>query len=462
MTRLTILCLASLCWATSLTDPLQAKPAEASVQQSDHIDMIVTDQMDASNLPGVAVAVVQNGEVTKLSGYGIANLEWNARVDPDTRFQLASATKIFTAVALMRLVEQRRLTLDQPISDFFDEAPESWRSITVRMLANHTSGLDENLGEPRPKTAGDTVAAAMKRPLAYKPGSEARYGFTDFTILRAVLEKATGTSLPEILRNEITGPLGMAATGFAMAAEDDGVRTGEVLTKRSSIYAWDGKRQRNSEFFFEPLGYGAGGLYSTARDLARFSAALDRGELISPASMQELTTPATLPDGSKAGFAIGWTVKNYRGVPVVGHSGGPALADIIRIPSKGITVIALTNAQTFYPLLAERIVDLYLPEPPVAALPDQKPEIARSFRLALDTLDPTTEAQGSGALEPLRSTFGKAYLAGVGPVRSVTLLSERASGDDITRTYQVRFSRKTAEFLAISDGAGRLKVLRPN
>jgi CubicO group peptidase (beta-lactamase class C family) len=454
---------AALAYAT-IANPVsaQARPTEATLQSLAQVDDVVLEQMTSSHLPGVAVAVVDHGKILKLSGYGSANLEWNAQVDPDTRFQLASATKVFTAVSLMRLVEQRRLKLDQPISDFFQDAPESWHSITVRMLANHTSGLDEDLGEPRPKTVADAVAAAMKRPLAYEPGSEARYGFTDFTILRAILEKTTGMTLPEIFRTEITDPLGMSATAFATAAEGGPVRTSDVLTKRSSIYAWDGERQRTSEFFFEPLGYGAGGLYSSARDLARFSVALDNEELLSSSSMAELTTPATLPDGSKAGFGIGWTVKTYRGVPAVGHSGGPALADILRIPSRGLSVIVLTNQQIFYPLLAERIADLYLPEPSFQVIADRQPTLTGRFRLALETLDPATEAEGSNALEPLRSSFGQAYLTGVGPVKSVRLLSERNAGDEIVRVYLVEFARKSDQFLAITDRAGFLRTIRPN
>ena len=147
----------------------------AAPAETDQIDDIVTEQMKVSHLPGVAVAIVDHGRVTKLATYGEANLEWPAKVDPDTRFQLASATKLFTGILLMRAVEQGRLSLDDPISTFFP-APESWSGVHVRQLANHTSGLNEDLGQPRPKTLAGAVAASMKQPLAYEPGTEARYG----------------------------------------------------------------------------------------------------------------------------------------------------------------------------------------------------------------------------------------------------------------------------------------------
>jgi len=138
----------------------------AAPAAADPVDDIIREQMQISHLPGVAVAIVDDGRVTKLAGYGEANLEWPAKVDADTRFQIASATKLFTAILLMRSVEQGKLSLDDSISQFFPDAPESWSRITVRQLANHTSGLSEDLGQPRPTTVSAAVAAAMKQPLA--------------------------------------------------------------------------------------------------------------------------------------------------------------------------------------------------------------------------------------------------------------------------------------------------------
>lgn len=431
--------------------------------RADPVDDVIADQMQASHLPGVAVAIVDKGRVTKLAGFGDASLEWPAKVDADTRFQLASATKLFTGVLLMRLVEQGRLSLDDPLTRHFAGAPDSWAGIRVRQLANHTSGLSEDLGQPAPKTVADAVAAAMKQPLAYPPGTEARYGFTDFTILRAVLEKVSGHSLPDLLDREIVRPLGLTSTGFAMAKEEGGVRTGELIPKRASIYGWSGDRQRTSDFFFEPLGYGAGGLFSSARDLATLFAAIDEGRLLRRSSIVELETPATLPGGSKSGFGIGWTARDYRGVLVVGHSGGPALADILRIPSQGRTIIVLTNQRTFYPLLAERIADLGLPEPREIPITDNLPTAAANLRGLFEAAAagrPTApfQADGSDAGAPLREGFGKALVDGVGPVRDVRLLRVAADG---TRIYRMRFQRKVMDWAATVDKAGRIRSLRP-
>lgn len=430
---------------------------------SDPVDEIIHDQMKVSHLPGVAVAIIDRGKVTKLAGYGDANLEWPARVDADTRFQLASATKLFTGILLMRPVEQGKLALDDPISKFFPGSPRSWSGIRVRQLANHTSGLDEDLGQPRPKTLAEAVSASMKRPLAYEPGTEARYGFTDFMVLRAIIEKVNGLTLPELLNRELVKPLGLTETGFALSEDDGQVRTGELIRKRASIYGWAGDHQRNSDFFFEPLGYGAGGLFSSARDLAKLFAALDQGKIIDAESYRELTTPATLPNDRKSGFGVGWTVRDYHGVAVVGHSGGPALADILRIPSQHRTIVVLTNQQNFYPVLAERIADLTLPALPVPDIADDQPAIStnlvRLFRAVSAGVDDTPFlSSGSKAAEPLHSGFGKALIEAVGSLERASLVRTNADG---WRVYRLQFERKQWDWLVKADPTGRISEMRP-
>lgn len=430
---------------------------------ADEVDRVIADQMEASHLPGVAVAIIDAGEISKLSGYGDANLEWPAKVDADTRFQLASATKLFTGVLLMRAVEQGKLSLDDTISKFFPGAPASWSFIRVRQLANHTSGLSENLGQPRPKTIEEAVAASMKQPLAYEPGTEARYGFTDFTVLRAILEQVNDATLPAILDRELIRPLGLTGTGFALAEENGRIRTGELVRKRASIYAWTGQRQRTSDFFFEPLGYGAGGLYSTVRDLAVFFSALDRNTIISSDSLRELTSPAVLSNGRKAGFGVGWTAREYHGVPIVGHSGGPALADIVRIPSQSRTIVVLTNQQNFYPVLAERIADLTIPKQPHGGVDDDRPVILSNLLGVFAAVVSQGEvasflAPGSKAADPLMGDSGRALIDAVGPLRSAELVRVEADG---SRVYRLQFERKQWDWSVTADETGKILQMRP-
>lgn len=440
----------------------------APAARADAIDDYVRRQMAVSHIPGVAVAIVRRGKIESLRSYGEANLEWTAPVGPDTRFQLASATKLLTGIALMRLVEAGKIALDAPLDRLFPEAPAEWRAITVRQLANHSSGLSDRLPAHDDSVVA-TVAAAMKTPLAYPPGTESRYGFTDFVVLRAVMEKAAGKPLADIFRDEIVAPLRLQDTGFNDERQAGPIRSAIPLPHRASIYAWRDGAQRVSAFLYGETGYAAGGLYSSARDLAALFAALDRGELLTPASIAALQTPPLLKDGKPGGFGVGWTARTYHGVKLVGHSGGPALADVLRAEREGLTVIALTNQQRFFPMLAEGVADFFLPPAPaLEPIADRAPELTALMQSAL------AEAAKGGKLDrarygpsglqnivPFLEDFGQALLAAVGPVQRVALLSDKGEEGRRLRRYAIDFERKRMFWLFAVDAAGKIEDLHP-
>lgn len=439
-------------------------PAAAS--GADEIDQIVRRQMEISQIPGVAVAVVKRGHVVKIAAYGTANIEWDTPVGTDTRFQLASATKMFTGLLLMRLVEKKKLGLDDPVTRWLPNAPAGWSSIRVRQLADHTSGLAEQFGATRDTTLDKIVATAMANPLAYTPGTEARYGFTDFAVLRAVIEKAGGDTLPRLMTSELFEPLDLRETGFANMSDDGTVRIGDILPRRVQIYGLLGDRLTISDFFFAPQGYGAGGLYSSIGDLAKLFAALDDGRLLRPESMREIEKPATLTNGKRAPFGLGWIARPYRGTEISGHSGGPALADIWRAEDGEFTVIVLTNQQVQHPLLAEAIMDSILP--PVAMEPvvaDDRTEIAANIRAAVvkaaagdDSAASAFAPSGQEAAASLVSPFARAMLRGMGPLRTVELIEVRPDGE---RRYRLGFAHKAVVWLASAEADGRLSGFRP-
>jgi CubicO group peptidase (beta-lactamase class C family) len=441
----------------------------ASAACADPVDDVVRDAMARSHIPGAAVAVVEHGRVVKLAAYGVANLEWQAPVDLDTAFQLASATKVFTGIALMRLVERGKLSLDDPLTRFFPDAPASWKAIRVAQLATHTSGLDDDLGQPRPQTVDGILAAARQRRLVYAPGSEARYGFTDFVVLRAVLEIAAGKPLPTIFEDEIFKPLHLDGPRFAFARnEGPSIRAADIVPHRASIHAWHDGRQRISDFLYGEQGYGAGGLYASIRDLAAVFAALDRGTLLEAASWRALTTAPVLADGRRGGFGIGWTTRRYRGTTVVGHSGGPALADILRVDGRPLTIVVLCNQQRYYPLLAEAIADLYLPSAPrPPSIVDTTPALTALLRTTLH--DAATGRLDANVFERANANpsagflgdFGRALLDAVGPVGTIDLLADRRDGERRVRTHRVSFAHKTMTWRLETNAAGRIETLRP-
>jgi len=441
----------------------------AATAHADAIDERIVRSLARGHVPGAAVAVVEDGRISKIGVYGKANLEWNVDVDEDTSFQLASATKIFTGIALMRLVEQGRLSLDDPLTRFYPAAPAAWERIRVRQLANHTSGLSDDLGQPRPQTVAAIVAAAQATPLAYEPGSRSRYGFTDFVVLRAVLEQVSGKPLPDLFRDEIFRPLGLTNPRFANARnEGPSIRSADVVPHRASIHAWKNGQQRVSDFLYGEQGYGAGGLYASIRDLAEVFVAIDRGRLLKPESWKALQTPPTLPDGKRGGFGVGWTARTYHGMPVVGHSGGPALADILRVDARKLTIVVLTNQQRYYPLLAETVADLYLPPGKAAkALRDRNPALTEAMRNVLadaarGKVEPARfDGADAAATTGFLGDFGAALLEALGPIRHVDLVAETREGDRIRRTYRIGFEERSMHWRLVARPDSRIEALHP-
>lgn len=441
----------------------------ATAVRADAIDRRIERALERGHVPGAAIAVVEDGRIRKIAAYGKANLEWDIDVDEDTSFQLASATKIFTGIALMRLVERGRLTLDDPLTRFFPDAPSTWSRIRVRQLAHHTSGLADDLGQPRPQTVAAIVAAAQARPLAYEPGSESRYGFTDFVVLRAILEQVSGRTLPELFRDEIFAPLGLRNPRFAHARnEGPSIRSADLVPKRATIHAWKDGRQRASDFLYGEQGYGAGGLHASIRDLAAVFVAIDEGRLLTSESWTTLQAPPVLADGRRGGFGIGWTTRTYRGTRVIGHSGGPALADILRVDARKLTIIALTNQQRYYPLLAEAVADLYLPPAePQAALRDARPELTEAMRLVLsDAAGAKVDknrfvAAGAEQTIGFLGDFGAALLEALGPIRRVELVADAKNGERIERTYRIGFEERPMYWRLHAAQDGRIAALHP-
>lgn len=438
------------------TTPLLAGPAWA-----DKVDDYVQGFMQRTHTPGVAVAVVRDGKVEKLATYGSADAFTGAPLTPDHTFQIASATKMLTGVALMRMERAGLLSLDDNLRLHFPDAPESWSHITLRQLATHTSGLPDRLGLGPGASTADIVAAAQKVPLDYEPGSRSRYGFTDFVVLQAVIEKKTGQPFPAALRTWALAPLGMKASGFpteAPAPWKDAAATIHVFR--------DGKQIRD-DFGYTPAGYSAGGLLTSITDMARFAQAIDQGTALSPADWAALWQVRPFSDGKPGDFGIGWTRHDYRGHVAVGHSGGPALADLLRFPDERLTIVALTNQRWLYPLLAEGIADFYVSDNN-RFIADDRPEMTKRLRHALDSAaagpmdkDGFTD-QAGGMMQGFFQDFGSALLTGAGTVTGLRLMEQvRMPDGRHLRRYRVDFQHRSMVWLFGLDASGKVDLMRP-
>ena len=429
---------------------LAAAAAVATAPSPDRIDAYINAQMARNHIPGVALAIVRDGKVEKSSVYGLANLEWGQPVDETSAFQLASSTKPLTGVLLMQLVQEGKLSLDDPISSRLPDTPPAWSAITLRQLATHTSGLPTGLSQQtggpaeafadrQTVTAQQVVQIAAKLPLEHAPGTTSAYGLTDFALVTAIIERATGQTYPALLDARILRPLGMASTRFD-GGDDRGMgRSVALIPHRVGIYGWAGDRQVSTDIFFPPWSYSAGGLYSTAADLARFFAALDHGRLLGPAALNEMWTPARLSDGRNGEFGVGWVAGTNRGRRVAGHSGGGALSDILHFPDQKLTIIVLTNQQNMTPYLAQGVADLIAPAPaPVhAAIRDDDPALTARLHGVLDGTAPETlfTAEAQRTVLPMARMIAPMFISAHGEVRSFTLVGDRTEAGRRVRRY---------------------------
>jgi CubicO group peptidase (beta-lactamase class C family) len=441
--------------------------AIAETAQADSIDEYVRAQLARNRIPALSLAVIRDGKVAKLQSYGVANLEWGSPATDDTRYQLASATKPFTGTLLMQLVEQGKLALDDSVAKVLPEAPESWKPITVRHLGTHMSGLKE-VDAGKLATVEAIVAAAMREPLAYEPGTRSTYGFTDYVVLARILEKVSGKPYAALLRDALATPLGMTSTGFDYATADGPIRVAHVLGRRASVYRWDGAAQRVFEFLYGIPGYAAGGLYSSASDLARFFSALEQGRLLKPASLREMWTRPSLRGGDQADFGLGWVVGRRQGRLTVGHSGGPALADLLYFPDEKLAIVVLLNQQRMFPYLAEGIADLALPPGKVPpAIADADPALTARLRAVLASAgegrvnaDEIAEASRTELMRTLQE-MGPIVIGMLDPIQGLELVEEQKEAGRWTRKYRVMFGPSARYWLFDLTAAGRIAAMRP-
>ena len=191
---------------------------------ADPVDDYVRSQLAPRHLPGVALAVVKDGRVVKAAGYGVASLELTVPVSTDTVFEIGSISKQFAADAILLLVEDGKVKLDDPISTYLARTPPAWSAITVRHILTHTSGLADfdsgNIGFSyrREYTADEFVELLEKQPLAFTPGE--RWNYTNaFPLLGMVVERASGMPYTEFVRTRIFAPLGLRSARFKSASE---------------------------------------------------------------------------------------------------------------------------------------------------------------------------------------------------------------------------------------------------
>lgn len=338
--------------------------------RADRVDDYLKAEMALRHIPGLTVAVVQDGRVVKEQGYGLANMEATAPATPATVYLLASMSKQFTAAGIMLLVRDGKVGLDDAAGKYLDGLPPTWRGVTVRQLLNQTSGIPEWVPDPdkdplvKTYTLVEIARRAAVKPSAFTPGTRFAYSNTNYNLLAGIIEKASGASYGDFLRARIFAPLGMSETGVYDPME--------ITGNRAAGYVRMGGKLFNNPLVYDPsLLAGAGGLQSTAGDLVKWDAALAGGTLLSPSALAQMWTPPALPGGAHSEYGMGWVNQTVNGHRILWHNGElpGTLGFLGRFPDDHLTVILLSNMSPLdgpddpYPFLplGQAVAGFYVP-----------------------------------------------------------------------------------------------------
>jgi D-alanyl-D-alanine carboxypeptidase len=326
-----------------------AAPPAADVPQgaATELDQIVTRAFP-TDAPGVAVLVVQHGEIKLRKGYGMADLEQGTRVDPSNVFRLCSVTKQFTAVAILQLVEAGKLGLDDDIRKYLPDYPTRSAAITVAQLLNHTAGIpDIDLSRPEWKkrwaevvTPDEAIAATNTLPLDFAPGTDWKYSNNGYALLGKIIEQVSGESYADYVRKHLFAPAKMEHSYYADSEP--------IIPGRIPGYSRSGKKWTNALVFNMTITYSGGALLSTVDDMWRWEQALEAGQLVKPELLTKARTEVVLPDGRGSHYGLGWEVDRVGDHPMTCHGGGiPGYSAFeISVPDAGLYVVALANTES--------------------------------------------------------------------------------------------------------------------
>jgi CubicO group peptidase (beta-lactamase class C family) len=328
--------------------------------------------------PGCALAIVQDGKIVYKHGYGRANLEYGIPITPATIFHVASMSKQFTAFAIQLLAQEHKLTLDDDVRKYLPELHDFGKTITIRHLLHHTSGLRDqwNLLMLAGWRLQDVITEQdilnlvwRQEELNFTPGAEHLYCNTGYTLLGLIVKRISGKSLDAFCRERMFQPLGMTSTHF----HDDNRK---IVPNRSYSY----QPNRDGGFVNSPLQYanvGATSLFTTVEDLALWDQNFYDGRVGGPTVLARMLEKGKLNDGKEIDYACGLELGEYRGRKTVKHNGGDAgyRCTLVRFPEQRFSVIVLSNLASFDPEgMAYKVADLYLrdklaPLPTVVAKP---------------------------------------------------------------------------------------------
>lgn len=312
---------------------------------SEKVNIYLDSIMNARNIPGVSVAIIQDSKVAYIKSLGIANMETNTSVTNESVYQLASLTKPFTALCIMKLVEQGKIDLENSITKYIDSLPEEYKPITVKHLLTHTGGFPDQVNlvyDNSPVMDISTkkqLEIILEVPLLFPAGESCSYADPGYFLLGMIIENVSGLKYNTYLEQKIFKPLGMEHTLVE--------NRWEIIENRVAPYKFYKNRIINGRRDYQHELPSHFGILSTISDLIKWDIAIRDNSIISSSSLKKTWTPATLNNGNDAltwgiNYGYGWMLGNIQGEKYAEH-GGFSGTHLLHFIDKDLTVIVLTN-----------------------------------------------------------------------------------------------------------------------
>jgi CubicO group peptidase (beta-lactamase class C family) len=425
------------------------------------IDRIAQEALAQTGVPSASIAVVRDGQIAYIHAYGMARLDPLTAAQPEMRYSIGSISKQFTAAAMLMLVEQHKLSLDDPVSRYLPNLTRA-REVTIRQLLSHTSGYQDYWPQDyvppfmtQPVTAERIMDLWGRKPLDFDPGTKWQYSNTNYVIAGVIVEKVSGKPLLEFLEERMFSPLGMHgvdnidlhqlpqtdATGYMRYA----LGPPRVAPKEGPGWL-----------------FAAGELAMAASELAKWDMGMLSRRLLKPQSFKQMQTEVKLKDGSGTGYGLGLQVGKISGHRVIRHGGEVSgfTAQNIVFPDDNLAVVALTNqdAAAAAGIIARRISDLLLapPDPANTAKLDQARTIFAGLQQGrIDRSLFTNDANAYFTDQALQDFASS--LAPLGAPTDFVATGERSRGGMIFRGYRVTFSHHVLSITIYEMPDGKLE-----
>jgi serine beta-lactamase-like protein LACTB len=332
-----------------------AQQPQLSPAKRTHIEAAVTRFMATTHVPGLSVAVVENGEYEWAAGFGFADVENNAPATEHTLFRLASISKSLTATAAIQLWDRGQLDLDAPVQKYCPAFPQKPSPITTREAMGHLAGIrhyksgsQDDLEGGNTKHFDNPIQAGLdffkNDPLVSEPGKQFHYSTQGYTLVGCVIEGASSARYIDFMRQNVFLPAGMDHT-----QADDRFA---ILPYRTRFYQKTASGTvQNSDFLDSSYKIPGGGWLSSAEDMAKFEVAILNDRLIKRSTRDLMWTPLKPSDGSKDSYGLGWDAGNEDGIAAVGHSGGQqgTSTQFLLAPAPRAGIVVLTNMENADP-----------------------------------------------------------------------------------------------------------------